>query len=80
MGISSRLKHRKAQQLLTDWRAKDKHHQQAWNTIRHGSHSLPEEPRIGIISRLQTQQGTTATHFLKSQEHASSGGSKHCKA
>ena len=35
---------------------------------RHHSHSHPGEPRTGMISRLELQQGTTATHFLESQE------------
>ena len=34
------------------------------------SHSLPEEPRMGMISRLELQQGTTATHILKNQGQA----------
>ena len=29
------------------------------------SHSHPEEPRTGIISRLKLQQGITATHSLE---------------
>jgi hypothetical protein len=32
------------------------------------------DTRTGIISRLELQQGTTATHFLKSQGQASSAG------
>jgi hypothetical protein len=48
--------------------------QQARNTARHHSHSLSGEPGTGIISRLETQQGTTATHFLESQGQALSAG------
>ena len=38
--------------------------------IRQHSHSLSGEPRIGMISRLELQQGTTATHQLESQVQA----------
>ena len=38
------------------------------------------EPRTGIVSRLETQQGTAATHILESRGHASSAGLKHSKA
>ena len=69
-----------APQPLTNWRAKDKHCQQARNTARHYSHSHPGEPRTGIVSRLETQQGTTATHFLESQGQALTVGQKHSKA
>ena len=31
---------------------------------------VSEEVRISIISRPELQQGTTATHFLESQEQA----------
>ena len=34
---------------------------------RKHSYSLSEEPRTGIVSRLETQQGTIATHKLESQ-------------
>jgi hypothetical protein len=72
--LSADQKHSKAPQPLTDWRAKDWHYQQAINTARHHSHSLSGEPRTGIISRLETQQGTTATYFLQSQGQALSAG------
>ena len=62
----------KASQPLTDWRAKDRHHQQVKSARSHHSHSLPGEPRTGIISRLELQQGNTATHRLESQKQASS--------
>ena len=34
----------------------------------------------GTVSRLETQQDTVATHFLKSQEQTLSAGLKHIKA
>ena len=67
-------KHSKAPQPLTFWRAKDRHCQQARNIARHHSHSPTEEPRTGIFNRLETQQGTMATHFLESQGQALSAG------
>ena len=72
--LSARYKHSKAPQPLTCWRFKDRHCQQARNTARYYSHSQTEEPRTGIVSRLETQQGTTATHQLKSQGQAVSAG------
>jgi hypothetical protein len=36
-------------------------------TPRYHSYSLPKGPKTGMISRLEFQQGTTATHFLESQ-------------
>jgi hypothetical protein len=39
---------------------------------RYNSYSLPEEPKTGIISRLELQQGMTATDQLESQGQASS--------
>ena len=78
--LSAGQKHSKASQPLTSWRAKDRHCQQARNTVRHHSHSLSGEPRTGIVSRLETQQGTTATCILKSQGQAFSAGYKHSKA
>ena len=77
---SAALKHSKEEQPLTYWRAEYRHHQQASNTARHSSYSLPEEQRIGILSRLETQQGTAATHILESRGQASSAGLKHSKA
>ena len=68
--MSAGLKHTKAQQPLTSWRAKNRHCQQDWNTPRHSSHSHPGEPRTGIVSRIKTHQGTAATHFLESQGQA----------
>ena len=74
--LSAGLKHTKAQQPLTDWRAKDRHCQQAGNTPRHSSYSLSEKSRTGVVNRLETHQGTAATHKLESQEQASSAGLK----
>ena len=59
---SAGLKHSKVQQPLTFWRAGDRHHQQASNTARHSSHSPPGQQGTGIISRIQTQQGTATSH------------------
>ena len=50
---SAGLKHSKAWLPLTSWRAEDRHHQQVWNTARHGSHSLPGEQRTGIVTSLK---------------------------
>ena len=74
---SAGLKHTKAQQPLTYWRAKNSHCQQAWNTSRHSSHSHPGEPRTVIVSRLETHHGTAATHILESQGQSLSAGLKH---
>ena len=35
---------------------------------KHHSHSLPGEPKIGMISRLELQEGTTATHILEAKD------------
>jgi hypothetical protein len=35
---------------------------------RHHSHSQTGEPKIGIISRLELQQGTTDTHPLEAKD------------
>jgi hypothetical protein len=53
---------------------------QAENTERHDSHSLPGEPRTGIISRLKTQPDMATTHILKSQGQVSSVGLKYSGA
>jgi hypothetical protein len=60
----------KAPQPLTNWRAKDRHDQQTRIAAKHHSHSPTGEPMTGMISRLELQQGTTATHFLESQGQA----------
>ena len=46
----------------------------------HHSHSQTGEPRTGIVSRLESQQGTAATHILESQEQALLAGLNHRKA
>jgi len=56
---------------LTFWRAKDRCHEQGQITAHHGSHSLPGEPRTGIISMVKMQLTMEATHFLESQGQAS---------
>jgi len=38
------------------------------NAARHGSHSLAEEPRTGIVSRLETERCMEATHFLEGED------------
>src|SRR6267378_3384031 len=64
------------QKPLTNWRAKDRRCQQGQNPAHYGSHSLPGEPRTGIISRVKIQLTTEATHFLESRGQALSAGSK----
>src|SRR6266404_78151 len=61
---------------LTPWRAKNRHCQQGPNLSHHRSHSLPGEPRTGIISRVKIQLTMEATHFLESQGQVLSAGSK----
>ena len=56
--LSAGLKHTKPQQPLTNWRAKNRHCQQACNTSSHSSHLHPGEPRTGIVSRLESYKGT----------------------
>jgi hypothetical protein len=60
----------KVPQPLTPWRVKDRHDQQARIAARHYKHSQTGEPRTGMISRLELQQGTTATNILESQGQA----------
>jgi len=73
---SAGLKYNKVWQPLTPWRAKDRHHQQASNAAMQGSHSLPGEPRSGVVSMPDMQQGMAATHRLESQGQALSAGLK----
>ena len=61
----------KAPQPLTNQRAKDGHYQQATIAAKYHNHSQAGEPRTGMISRLELQQGTTSTHQLESQRQAS---------
>ncbi len=63
------------QRPLTTWRAKDRHCEQGSNPAHHRSHSQPEEPRTGIVSRVQIQLTTEATHKLKSQDRCHEQGS-----
>ncbi len=70
------LKRSHAWQPLTNWRAEDKRRQQARNAATHGSHSLPGVPRTGIVSELETQPRTEATHSLESRGQASSASLK----
>src|SRR6266702_120004 len=73
---SAAFKRSEPRQPLTIWRAEDRRRQQPSNAASHGSHSLPGEPRIGVVSSLQTQRATAATHFLESRGEASSAAFK----
>src|SRR6266404_1202291 len=57
----------------------DMHHQQSPNLAHHESHSLPGEPRIHIMIRVQPQLTTKATHSLESRGQALSAWPK-CSA
>ena len=46
---------------------------------RESRNSLPAEPRMGLISRLERVPGTEATHHLQRQEWALSAGLKGCQ-
>src|SRR5882762_1680351 len=59
---SARSKSSSPWKPLTNWRAKDNHHQQGQNPAHHRGHSLPGEPRTVIISRVKIQLITEATH------------------
>jgi len=76
---SAALKLSKPRQPLTGWRAEDRRHQQPSNPVSHGSHSWAGEPRAGIVSSLQTQRATAATHPLESRGQASSAALKPSK-
>src|SRR6266702_3516614 len=69
---SAAFKRSEPRQPLTNWRAEDSRRQQPSNAASHGSHSLPAEPKTGVVSSLQTQRATAATHVLESRGHASS--------
>src|SRR6266571_3618020 len=77
---SAGSKRSEAPQPLTHWRAEDSRRQQARNAARHRSHSPPGEPRTAVVSRLETQRGTAATHQLESRGQPSSAGSKRSEA
>ena len=68
--MSAGYKHSNALQAPTFWRAKYRHCQQARNIAKHSSHTPTREPRTGIVSKLETKQGTGATHSLESQGKA----------
>src|SRR6266702_927298 len=73
---SAAFKPSEPRQPLTDWRAEDRRRQQPLNPASHGSHSRTGEPRTGVVSSLQTQRATAATHFLESRGQASSAAFK----
>ena len=79
---SAGLKHTDsgAWQPLTNWAAEDRNHQHAGNTSWDGSHSQTEQQRTVIINRHEIQQGTVATHSLKSRGQGSLQGLKYRKA
>ncbi len=52
---------------LTIWRAKDRCHKQGPNTAHHQNNSQTGETGTGIMSRIQIQLTTKATHTLDSQ-------------
>ncbi len=54
---------------------KDRCHEQGQNPAHHRNHSLAGEPRTGIVSRVEIQLTTEATHILESQGQVSSAGS-----
>src|SRR6266404_9280981 len=58
------------QKPLTCWRAKDRHCEQGPNPAQHGSHSLSEKTRTGVMSRDKMQLTTEPTHKLESQGQA----------
>ncbi len=76
MGCQQGSKASSPQKPLTNWRAKDRCHQQGPNPAHHRSHSLPGEPRTGVVSSIQMQFTTEATHRLESQGQVSSAESK----
>src|SRR6266404_5556248 len=61
---SARSKSSSPWKPLTNWRFKDSCCQQGQNPAHHGSHSLTGEPKTIIISRVQIQLTTAATHIL----------------
>src|SRR6266404_2725115 len=56
--LSAGSKSSSPQKPLTNWRAKDRCHQQGQNPAHHRSHSHPGEPRTGVISRVKIQLTT----------------------
>ena len=51
--------------------SRDRCHKEGLNAPHHGSHSLPGEPRIGVVSRNQMVLTTKATHQLEGQGQVS---------
>src|SRR6266404_1041711 len=74
--LSAGSKSSSPQNPLTDWRAKDRHNQQSQNPAHHRTHSHPEEPRTGVVSRVKIQLTTEPTHILESRGQVLSAGSK----
>src|SRR6266404_2969265 len=73
---SAGSKHSSPRKLLTNWRVEERHCEQGPNTVHNGGHSQTGKPRTGVVSRVQTQLTTEATHILENQGQASSAGSK----
>src|SRR6266404_2101682 len=74
--LSAGSKSSSPQKPLTSWRAKGRHCQQGPNQTHHRSHSPTGEPRRGVVSRIQIQLTTEATHQLESRGEALSAGIK----
>ncbi len=51
--------------------SQDRHSEQEQNATYNGSHSHPGEPRTGIVSKVQIQLTTEATHKLVSRGQVS---------
>src|SRR6266404_6358617 len=66
--LSAGLKSSSPRKPLTPWRAKDRRHQQGTNPAHHGSHSLPGEPKTGIISRFKIQLITEPLTFWRGKD------------
>lgn len=77
--LSASSKHSEIHQPLTCYRDKKQVASVVWHIAKHASHSLSEEPRIGVINRLELYQGMLATHYLKSQEQVLLAEWKHSK-
>ncbi len=73
---SAGSKHSSPRKLLTNWRVEERHCEQGPNTVHNGGHSQTGKPRTGVVSRVQTQLTTEATHILENQGQASSAGSR----
>ncbi len=65
-----------SQKSVTGWTGEDWGHQESQNPAHHKSNLLPGEARTGVVSRVEIQLTTEATHSLESQGEASSAGSK----